>query len=93
MCSREESFETREVGGDCQSQPVGERLSRVAGRRYQLGNGYHALTLQRPAVTVKLTSTPLAHERFKKPQDVNPAWPPVHVRDAACQYVPCMLLS
>jgi hypothetical protein len=25
------AFETREVGGNCQSQPVGERLGRVAG--------------------------------------------------------------
>jgi hypothetical protein len=49
-----------QVGSHCQRQPVGERLRRIGEREGQLGVGRHALTLQRPAATVKLTSTHLA---------------------------------
>jgi len=51
------ALEAGQVGGHCQPQPVGERFRRIGGRGDQLGEGGHALTLQRPAVTVKLTST------------------------------------
>jgi hypothetical protein len=48
-----------QVGSHCQPQPVSERLRRIGGREGQFGEGRHALTLQRRAVTVKLTSTHL----------------------------------
>jgi hypothetical protein len=49
------ALEAGQVGSHCQSQPVGERLRRIAGRWGQLGEGHYALTLRRVAVTVKPT--------------------------------------
>jgi len=54
------ALEAGQVGGYCQPQPVSERLRRIGRRWGQLGKGRHTLTLQRPAVTVKLTHTQLA---------------------------------
>ena len=50
----------RQAGSYCQSQPVGERLRRIAGRWGQLGEGHHALTLRRLPTIVKVTNTHLA---------------------------------
>ena len=54
MCAREEPFEAGQVGSDGQSQPVGERLRRIAGRWGQLYEGHHVLTLRRLHATVKM---------------------------------------
>src|SRR5690348_16753493 len=49
------ALETGQVGSYCQSQPVTERLRRIAGRWGQLGEGHHAPRLQRRLIFVKLT--------------------------------------
>ena len=67
-----------QVGSHCQPQPVSERLRRIGGREGQFGEGRHALTLQRRAVTVKLTSTRLAAE-----PDVHPKGDDVKIYSAA----------
>jgi hypothetical protein len=54
------ALETGQVGSYCQSQPVGERLRRIAGRWGRLSEAHHALTLHRLAITVKLTDAHLA---------------------------------
>jgi hypothetical protein len=54
------TLEAGQVGSHCQPQPVSERFRRIGGREGQLGECRHALTLQRHAVSVKLTSTHLA---------------------------------
>jgi hypothetical protein len=52
-------LETGQVSGHCQPQPVSERLGKIGRRGGQLGEGRHALTLQRSTVTVKLANTHL----------------------------------
>ena len=54
------ALEPGEVSGHSQPQPVSERFGRIEGREGQLGEGSHAMTLQRLAVTVKSTNTRLA---------------------------------
>ena len=56
----EDTREAGQAGRCCQPQPVSERLGKIGRRGGQLGEGRHALTLQRLAVTVKLTGTHLA---------------------------------
>ena len=53
------AFEAGQVGGHCEPQPVGEWLRRIGGREGQLGEGRHAMTLQRLTVIVKLTNNHL----------------------------------
>jgi hypothetical protein len=54
------ALETSQVGSYCQSQPVGERLRKIAGRWGQLGEGHQSLTLRCLPATVKLPGTRLA---------------------------------
>jgi hypothetical protein len=54
------ALEAGQAGGHRQPQPAGEWLRRIGGRRGQRGEGRHAMTLRRPAVTVKLTNMHLA---------------------------------
>jgi hypothetical protein len=49
------ALEAGQVGSHRQSQPVGERLRRIARRWGQLGEGHHAPTLKRFPITVKPT--------------------------------------
>jgi len=54
------ALEAGQVGRHCQPQLTGERLGRIRGGGGKLGEGRHALTLQRLAATVKPASTHLA---------------------------------
>jgi hypothetical protein len=53
------ALEAGQVASYCQSQPVSERLRRIAGRWSQFGEGHHALTLRRLPITVKVTNARL----------------------------------
>jgi hypothetical protein len=49
------ALEAGQVGSYCQSQPVGERLRKIAGRWGQLGEGHHSPTLRRLPIIVEVT--------------------------------------
>jgi hypothetical protein len=61
------ALEAGQVGGHGQPQPVSEQLGRIGWRWGQLCEGCHALTLQRPAVTMTLSNTRLGqHDRARR---------------------------